>query len=213
MQWSVKVTGLESWILQLLPSPPAPCMGDSHQGLKESLRERWFWKLKELTVSKNKAGEERKTGTNSRETNPIGIEEAGSQPLGAVCRGQAIARKRGQAEAWAGAGSAAARSHRESSPRVRPVRPPPPADSALRATAYMCAARMPPLAHIFRGTFVHSTWTCPMEVIRDHLLGVSDSGKVSGCGVWRTPTGGRTGARNLARWATDSGVSSVRSWT
>ncbi|KAL4689586.1 hypothetical protein H8959_012377, partial [Pygathrix nigripes] len=42
----------------------------------------------------------------------------------------------------------------------------------------MCAAQMPPLAHIFRGTFVHSTWTCPMEVLRDHLLGVSDSGKI-----------------------------------
>uniref|UniRef100_A0A9L0RFV4 Guanine deaminase n=1 Tax=Equus caballus TaxID=9796 RepID=A0A9L0RFV4_HORSE len=42
----------------------------------------------------------------------------------------------------------------------------------------MCAARMPALAHIFRGTFVHSTWTCPMEVLRDHLLGVSDSGKI-----------------------------------
>ncbi|XP_037653541.1 guanine deaminase [Choloepus didactylus] len=42
----------------------------------------------------------------------------------------------------------------------------------------MCAAGMPPLAHIFRGTFVHSTWTCPMEVLWDHLLGVSDSGKI-----------------------------------
>ena len=95
MQWPIKVTGLESWILQLLPSPPASCMDDSHQGLKESLHERWFWKLKELTVSKTKAGEERKTGTNSRETNPIGIEEAGTQPLGAACRGQAIARGSG----------------------------------------------------------------------------------------------------------------------
>ncbi|XP_010636745.1 guanine deaminase [Fukomys damarensis] len=37
---------------------------------------------------------------------------------------------------------------------------------------------MPPLAHIFRGTFVHSTSTSPMEVLRDHLLGVSDSGKI-----------------------------------
>ncbi|GAB5579695.1 guanine deaminase isoform X2 [Prionailurus iriomotensis] len=37
---------------------------------------------------------------------------------------------------------------------------------------------MPPLAHIFRGTFIHSTWTNPMEVLRDHLLGVSDSGKI-----------------------------------
>nr|3E0L_A Chain A, Guanine deaminase [Homo sapiens]3E0L_B Chain B, Guanine deaminase [Homo sapiens] len=44
--------------------------------------------------------------------------------------------------------------------------------------SHMCAAQMPPLAHIFRGTFVHSTWTCPMEVLRDHLLGVSDSGKI-----------------------------------
>ncbi|XP_027470770.1 guanine deaminase isoform X2 [Zalophus californianus] len=42
----------------------------------------------------------------------------------------------------------------------------------------MCAAPMPSLAHIFRGTFIHSTWTCPMEVLRDHLLGVSDSGKI-----------------------------------
>ncbi|XP_037010938.2 guanine deaminase [Artibeus jamaicensis] len=42
----------------------------------------------------------------------------------------------------------------------------------------MCAAGMSPLAHIFRGTFIHSTWTCPMEVLRDHLLGVSDSGKI-----------------------------------
>ncbi|XP_043421761.1 guanine deaminase isoform X1 [Prionailurus bengalensis] len=42
----------------------------------------------------------------------------------------------------------------------------------------MCAAPMPPLAHIFRGTFIHSTWTNPMEVLRDHLLGVSDSGKI-----------------------------------
>ncbi|XP_024411243.2 guanine deaminase [Desmodus rotundus] len=42
----------------------------------------------------------------------------------------------------------------------------------------MCAAQMSPLAHIFRGTFVHSTWTCPMEVLKDHLLGVNDSGKI-----------------------------------
>nr|XP_036847190.1 guanine deaminase [Manis javanica] len=37
---------------------------------------------------------------------------------------------------------------------------------------------MQSLAHIFRGTFVHSTWTSPMEVLQDHLLGVSDSGKI-----------------------------------
>lgn len=48
-----------------------------------------------------------------------------------------------------------------------------------------------------------------MEVLRDHLLGVSDSGKVSGCGVWRTLTGGRTGGRKLAASAAEPGVSSV----
>ncbi|XP_028910787.1 guanine deaminase [Ornithorhynchus anatinus] len=42
----------------------------------------------------------------------------------------------------------------------------------------MCASLMPPLAHVFKGTFVHSTWTCPMEVLPDHLLGVNDSGKI-----------------------------------
>ncbi|XP_004637186.1 guanine deaminase [Octodon degus] len=42
----------------------------------------------------------------------------------------------------------------------------------------MCAARMPPLALVFRGTFVHSTRTVPMEVLRDHLLGVSDGGRI-----------------------------------
>lgn len=68
----------------------------------------------------------------------------------------------------------------------------------------MCATRMPPLVHIFRGTFVHSTWTCPMEVLRDHLLGVSDSGKVSGRGVWRTPTGGWTGGSTLPTCAARS---------
>ncbi|XP_043831042.1 guanine deaminase isoform X1 [Dromiciops gliroides] len=42
----------------------------------------------------------------------------------------------------------------------------------------MCAAHMTPLAHIFKGTFVHSTWTSPMEVLRDHILGVSEAGKI-----------------------------------
>lgn len=68
---------------------------------------------------------------------------------------------------------------------ARPVRPPWPENSRCPAAA-MCAAQTPQLALIFRGTFVHSTWTCPMEVLRDHLLGVSDSGKVSGHRVPRT---------------------------
>ena len=87
--------------------------------------------------------------------------------------------------------SAATRSCRDPSWHLRPVRPSRLANPALRSAADMCAAPMPPLAHIFRGTFIHSTWTNPMEVLRDHLLGVSDSGKVSGRGVWRTPTGAR----------------------
>lgn len=49
-----------------------------------------------VKASKTNAGVGRKTtphgaGANSQETNPIGIQEAGSQPLGAACRGQAIA--------------------------------------------------------------------------------------------------------------------------
>lgn len=77
--------------------------------------------------------------------------------------------------------------NRDSSAPARPVRPPRPVDSRCCPAVAMCAARTPPpLAHIFRGTFVHSTWTCPMEVLRDHLLGVSDSGKVSGHGVQGT---------------------------
>lgn len=50
-----------------------------------------------------------------------------------------------------------------------------------------------------------------MEVLRDHILGVSDSGKVSGSGVWRTPTGGRTGGMNLARCSAEPRVRSVQS--
>lgn len=68
---------------------------------------------------------------------------------------------------------------------ARPVSSPWPVNLRCPAAA-MCAARTPQLALIFRGTFVHSTWTCPMEVLRDHLLGVSDSGKVSGYRVPRT---------------------------
>lgn len=81
---------------------------------------------------------------------------------------------------------------------ARPVHPPRPVDSRCCPAADMCAARTPPLAHIFRGTFVHSTWTCPMEVLRDHLLGVSDSGKVSGRGSGAPRAGGGTLARCCA---------------
>lgn len=109
-----------------------------------------------------------------------------SQPLGAACRGQAIAQgSRGKTRAGVPAAPAPPlQGQLCARPPVRPVRSPRPVDSRCCPAAAMCAARTPPpLAHIFRGTFVHSTWTCPMEVLRDHLLGVSDNGKVSGHGV------------------------------
>lgn len=110
-------------------------------------------------------------------------------------------------------------SRRDRLSHLRPVRSPQFANPTLRSAADMCAAPMPSLAHIFRGTFIHSTWTSPMEVLRDHLLGVSDSGKVSGRGVWRTPTGARTGGRNLSRCAAEPAFAArgaepqLRSWT
>lgn len=56
-------------------------------------------KSKELIHQQRRGGERdhtpRERGANSQERNPIGISEAGSQPLGAVCRGQAISRGRG----------------------------------------------------------------------------------------------------------------------
>ncbi|XP_039217559.1 guanine deaminase [Crotalus tigris] len=38
--------------------------------------------------------------------------------------------------------------------------------------------RPAPLAHIFKGTFVHSTCTSPMVILEGHLLGVAESGKI-----------------------------------
>lgn len=49
-----------------------------------------------------------------------------------------------------------------------------------------------------------------MEVLRDHLLGVSESGKVSGRAAGRTPSGGQTGGRHPVRCAAGPGVRSVR---
>lgn len=105
-----------------------------------------------------------------------------------------ISRKAGAGEAGAGAGSAAVHSP-GASLRLPLVRPSRPADPALRSAADMCAAGMPLLSHIFRGTFVHATWTCPMEVLRDHLLGVSDSGKVSKRARGLAQPDGRAGGR------------------
>ncbi|NXX98148.1 GUAD deaminase, partial [Centropus bengalensis] len=43
----------------------------------------------------------------------------------------------------------------------------------------MGSPQRPPLAHVFRGTFVHSSSSSPMEILHGHLLGVDDSGMVS----------------------------------
>ncbi|NXJ63315.1 GUAD deaminase, partial [Rostratula benghalensis] len=42
----------------------------------------------------------------------------------------------------------------------------------------MGSPQRPPLAHVFRGTFVHSSASAPMEILHGHLLGVDDSGTI-----------------------------------
>ncbi|NXS60785.1 GUAD deaminase, partial [Brachypteracias leptosomus] len=42
----------------------------------------------------------------------------------------------------------------------------------------MDSPQRPPLAHVFRGTFVHSRPSEPMEILHGHLLGVDDSGTI-----------------------------------
>ncbi|NWR76250.1 GUAD deaminase, partial [Centropus unirufus] len=42
----------------------------------------------------------------------------------------------------------------------------------------MGSPQRPPLAHVFRGTFVHSSSSSPMEILHGHLLGVDDSGMI-----------------------------------
>uniref|UniRef100_A0A8C5TZI6 Guanine deaminase n=1 Tax=Malurus cyaneus samueli TaxID=2593467 RepID=A0A8C5TZI6_9PASS len=42
----------------------------------------------------------------------------------------------------------------------------------------MCSPQRPPLAHVFKGTFVHSTALSPVEILHGHLLGVDDNGTI-----------------------------------
>ncbi|XP_057281807.1 guanine deaminase isoform X2 [Pezoporus wallicus] len=42
----------------------------------------------------------------------------------------------------------------------------------------MDSPHRPALAHVFRGTFVHSSASAPMEVLHGHLLGVDESGTI-----------------------------------
>lgn len=46
----------------------------------------------------------------------------------------------------------------------------------------MGSPQRPPLAHVFRGTFVHSRPDVPMEILHGRLLGVDDDGTVRGTG-------------------------------
>ncbi|NWI97080.1 GUAD deaminase, partial [Pitta sordida] len=42
----------------------------------------------------------------------------------------------------------------------------------------MDSPQRPPLAHVFRGTFVHSSASAPMEILHGHLLGVDVNGTI-----------------------------------
>ncbi|KAM9331390.1 guanine deaminase [Gastrophryne carolinensis] len=37
---------------------------------------------------------------------------------------------------------------------------------------------MDPVQHVFKGTFIHSTHTCAMEVLENHILGIDSAGKI-----------------------------------
>uniref|UniRef100_A0A8C3ULT9 Guanine deaminase n=1 Tax=Catharus ustulatus TaxID=91951 RepID=A0A8C3ULT9_CATUS len=42
----------------------------------------------------------------------------------------------------------------------------------------MGSPQSPPLAHVFKGTFVHSSASAPLEILPGHLLGVDDNGTI-----------------------------------
>ncbi|XP_032654044.1 guanine deaminase isoform X2 [Chelonoidis abingdonii] len=42
----------------------------------------------------------------------------------------------------------------------------------------MDSPQKPPLAHLFKGTFVHASRSSPMDVLHGHLLGVGDDGRI-----------------------------------
>ncbi|XP_058682299.1 guanine deaminase [Poecile atricapillus] len=50
---------------------------------------------------------------------------------------------------------------------------------AKPAAAAMGSPQRPPLAHVFKGTFVHSSASAPMEILHGHLLGVDDNGTIA----------------------------------
>ncbi|KAM7023724.1 guanine deaminase isoform 1-T1 [Acridotheres tristis] len=50
--------------------------------------------------------------------------------------------------------------------------------SSQPAAAAMGSPQRPPLAHVFKGTFVHSSASAPMEILHGHLVGVDDNGTI-----------------------------------
>ncbi|XP_067424564.1 guanine deaminase isoform X2 [Emydura macquarii macquarii] len=52
------------------------------------------------------------------------------------------------------------------------------ASSRLPLGTAMGSPQKPPLAHLFKGTFVHATLSSPMDVLHGHLLGVGDDGRI-----------------------------------
>ncbi|KAM6991100.1 guanine deaminase [Passerculus sandwichensis] len=53
-----------------------------------------------------------------------------------------------------------------------------PRGGSSQPAAAMSSAQRPPLAHVFKGTFVHSSASAPLEILHGHLLGVDDSGTI-----------------------------------
>lgn len=95
------------------------------------------------------------------------------------------------------------RRHRETprrgSPRGGSSQPKP----AKPAAAAMGSPQRPPLAHVFKGTFVHSSASAPMEILHGYLLGVDDNGTVSGGlgrGARRPARRGAGGGGDARRW-------------
>ncbi|KAM4753284.1 guanine deaminase [Cyanocitta cristata] len=69
------------------------------------------------------------------------------------------------------------RRHRET-PRGRSPRGGSSQPAPAKPAAAMGSPQRPPLAHVFKGTFVHSSASAPMEILHGHLLGVDDNGTI-----------------------------------
>lgn len=77
-----------------------------------------------------------------------------------------------------------------------------PRGGSSRPAAAMGSPQRPPLAHVFKGTFVHSSASAPLEILPGHLLGVDDNGTVS-AGLGRGAARAAGDARNRSRCSRD----------